>query len=229
LFVRILVVEDEKKIAMAVRECLVSEGYEVELAFNGEEGFYRLYAETFDLVILDIMLPSRDGLEILKTIRQPGHRVPVLLLTAKDSVEDIVRGLDAGADGYLVKPFAFPELLARIRVFMRLGLAEASPMLACADLVVNAGDRSATRAGKSLDLTLREFKLLEYLLKNKGEIVSREMLARDVWKEASRQTPLDNVIDITVSRLRRKIDDPFDSKLLQTVRGVGFILREPAA
>jgi two-component system, OmpR family, copper resistance phosphate regulon response regulator CusR len=229
LFVRILVVEDEKKIAMAVRECLVSEGYEVELAFNGEEGFYRLYAETFDLVILDIMLPSRDGLEILRTIRQPGHRVPVLLLTAKDSVEDIVRGLDAGADGYLVKPFAFPELLARIRVFMRLGLAEATPMLACADLVVNAGDRSATRAGKSLDLTLREFKLLEYLLKNKGEIVSREMLARDVWKEASRQTPLDNVIDITVSRLRRKIDDPFDSKLLQTVRGVGFILREPAA
>jgi two-component system copper resistance phosphate regulon response regulator CusR len=227
--VRILVVEDEKKIALAIRDGLVGEGYEVELAFNGEEGFYRLHAESFDLVILDIMLPSRDGLEILRTLRQPGHHIPVLMLTAKDSVDDIVRGLDAGADAYMVKPFAFPELLARIRVFMRLGVVDSSPVLVCGDLVVNSNDRSANRSGKSLELTSREFKLLEYLLRNKGEIVSREMLAREVWKEISRQTPLDNVIDITVSRLRRKIDDPFEDKLLQTVRGVGFILREPVA
>jgi two-component system, OmpR family, copper resistance phosphate regulon response regulator CusR len=228
--VRILVVEDEKKIAVAIREGLEAEGYSVEISFNGEEGFYRLHAENFDLVVLDIMLPSRDGLEILRTLRQAGNRTPVLLLTAKDSVDDIVRGLDAGADGYLVKPFDFAELVARIRVFQRVGgLNEANAAISCGDLVMNSADRSVKRAGTSLDLTLREFRLLEYLVRNKGEIVSREMLARDVWKEATRQTALDNVIDITVSRLRRKIDDPFDAKLLQTVRGVGFILREPAA
>ena len=172
------------------------------------------------------MLPGRSGLELLMTMRQRGCKTPVLILTARDSVEDRVRGLDAGADDYLVKPFAFPELLARVRALSRRGAPDLASRLQIADLEMEVVGRLVTRGGKILDLTPREFDLLEYLLRNQGQVVSREMLIRDVWKEVGRQTPLDNVIDVQMARLRGKVDERFDKKLVQTVRGVGFVIRE---
>ena len=223
---RILVVEDEHKLGRALQEGLQSEQYGVALAHTGEEGFYLVQTESFDLVILDVMLPGRSGLEILKAMRQHGLRTPVLMLTARDAVEDRVRGLDTGADDYLLKPFAFPELLARIRALSRRGIPEGSPAMRIADLEVDVIGRTVTRGGQMLDLTAREFELLEYLVRHQGHVVSREMLTRDVWKEAGRHTPLDNVIDVHVARLRRKVDDQFNPKLVHTVRGVGFVVRE---
>jgi DNA-binding response OmpR family regulator len=172
------------------------------------------------------MLPGHDGFEILATLRKRGIKTPVMLLTSRDAVEDRVRGLDTGADDYLVKPFAFPELLARIRVLLRRGKPEVSQRLRLADLELDVTQRLVARAGQQLELTAREFDLLAYLFANQGRVVSREMLARDIWKETARQTPLDNVIDAQIVRLRRKIDGQFESKLLHTVRGVGFVLRE---
>jgi len=224
--VRILVIEDEQKLGKALKEGLQAEQYGVVLAYTGEEGFYLVQTESFDLVILDVMLPGRSGLEILSTMRRHGLKTPVLMLTARDAIEDRVHGLDTGADDYLVKPFAFPELLARIRVLFRRGAPETSPKFRVADLEVDVVGRSVTRGGLALDLTAREFELLEYLVRHLGHVVSREMLARDVWKEAARHTPLDNVIDVHVARLRRKVDDQFDRKLVHTVRGVGFVVRE---
>jgi two-component system copper resistance phosphate regulon response regulator CusR len=225
--VRILVIEDEQKLGRAIKEGLEADQYTVSLAHTGEEGYYFVQTESFDLIILDILLPVRSGLEILATIRQHGFRTPVLLLTAQDSVEDRVRGLDVGADDYLIKPFAFPELLARVRALGRRGSAEAvATRLKISDLELDTSSRSVSRAGQDLDLTAREFELLEYLVRHQGHVVSREMLARDVWKEADRHTPLDNVIDVQVARLRRKVDDRFNRKLVQTVRGVGFVLRD---
>lgn len=223
---RILVIEDEQKLGQALQDGLEAEQYGVALAQTGEEGFYRVQTESFDLVILDVMLPGRSGLEILKTMRQHGLRTPVLMLTARDAIEDRVRGLDMGADDYLLKPFAFPELLARVRALSRRGIPESSPRMRIGDLELDVAARSVTRAGQLLDLTAREFELLEYLVRHQGHVVSREMLARDVWKEAGRHTPLDNVIDVHVARLRRKVDDQFNRKLVHTVRGVGFIVRE---
>jgi len=224
--VRILVIEDEQKLGRALREGLEAEQYGVALAHTGEEGFYLVQTESFDLVILDVMLPGRSGIEILSAMRQHGLRTPVLMLTARDAIEDRVRGLDTGADDYLVKPFAFPELLARVRALSRRGIPETSPRLRIADLELNVVGRSVTRGGQALDLTAREFELLEYLVRYQGRVVSREMLTRDVWKEAGRHTPLDNVIDVHVARLRRKVDDRFHQKLVHTVRGVGFVVRE---
>lgn len=226
---RILVVEDEHKLGKALQEGLESEQYGVALAHTGEEGFYLVQTEAFDLVILDVMLPGRSGLEILKAMRQHGLRTPVLMLTARDAIEDRVRGLDTGADDYLLKPFAFPELLARIRALSRRGIPEGSPTLRIGDLEVDVIGRTVTRARQTLDLTAREFELLEYLVRHQGHVVSREMLTRDVWKEAGRHTPLDNVIDVHVARLRRKVDDQFNQKLVHTVRGVGFVVREEPA
>jgi DNA-binding response OmpR family regulator len=223
---RILVIEDERKLATALQEGLRAEQYGVTLAYTGEEGFYLVQTESFDLVILDVMLPGRSGVEILTTMRRQGFKTPVLMLTARDAVEDRVRGLDTGADDYLVKPFAFPELLARIRALCRRGAPETILKFRVGDLELDVVGRSATRAGITLELTAKEFELLQYLVRYQGHVVSREMLARDVWKEASRHTPLDNVIDVHVARLRRKVDDQFDQKLVHTVRGVGFIVRE---
>jgi two-component system copper resistance phosphate regulon response regulator CusR len=223
---RILVIEDEQKLGKALQEGLEAEQYKVALAFTGEEGFYLIQTEPFDLVILDVMLPGRSGFEILTAMRQHGFKTPVLMLTARDAIEDRVRGLDSGADDYLVKPFAFPELLARARALSRRGVPEVSLRLRVADLDVDVVGRSVTRAGQILELTAREFELLEYLVRNRGHVVSREMLTRDVWEETGRHTPLDNVIDVHVARLRRKVDDQFNQKLLHTVRGVGFVARE---
>lgn len=224
--VRILVVEDEQKVAQALRAGLEAQQYEVSVARSGEEGFFLLNTATFDLVVLDLMLPGRDGLDVLRTIRQRGLTVPVLVLTARDAIEDRVLGLDSGADDYLVKPFAFPELLARIRVLLRRGRAESSPRLALVDLEMDLLARQVTRGGTFLSLTSREFDLLAYLLRHQGQVVSREMLAEEVWQQPVRATPLDNVIDVQVARLRRKVDDPFPTPLIHTVRGVGFTLRE---
>lgn len=223
---RILVIEDEKKLASAVKEGLAAEEFSVEIAHTGEDGFYLLHSQAFDALILDIMLPGRNGLEILREIRREGIKIPVLVLTSKDTVEDRVQGLNFGADDYLVKPFALAELQARMRALLRRGKAEVQAAERLADLEVDFATRSVSRAGTRIVLTSREFRLLEYLFTNRERVVSREMLARDVWKETSRYTPLDNVIDVHIARLRRKIDDNFEKKLLHTVRGVGFILRE---
>jgi two-component system, OmpR family, copper resistance phosphate regulon response regulator CusR len=222
---RVLVVEDERKLARALRDGLEAESYEVTVASTGEEGFFLANHDAFDLVVLDLMLPGRGGLEVLTTLRKRGHQTPVLILTAKDTVDDRVQGLDSGADDYLVKPFAFPELLARIRALLRRGRPDQALRLQLKDLTMDVMTRRVTRAGQPLELTVKEFELLEYLLRHVGHVVSREMLARDVWHVTARATPLDNVIDVTVARLRRKIDDPFERKLLHTVRGVGFLLR----
>ena len=221
---RILVVEDDKKVARALREGLQAEHYDVRVASTGEEGFFLVNHEVFDLVLLDLMLPRRDGVEVLTTLRKRGLQTPVLILTAKDTVDDRVQGLDLGADDYLVKPFAFPELVARIRALLRRGRMDQVLKLQLDDVEMDLLTRRVTRRGLTLDLTAKEFELLEYLLRHQGRVASREMLARDVWQVAARATPLDNVIDVSIARLRRKIDDPFEKKLLHTLRGVGFML-----
>jgi two-component system, OmpR family, copper resistance phosphate regulon response regulator CusR len=222
---RILLVEDGQKVAKALQEGLEAESYSVAVAHTGEEGFFRVSSELFDLAVLDVMLPGRSGIEILSAMRSQGIGIPVLLLTAKDTVEDRVLGLDTGADDYLVKPFAFPELSARIRALLRRGKTEPVLALRAADLHMDLRGRTVTRGAQPLDLTAKEFELLEYLLIHNGQVVSREMLARDVWKETVRHTPLDNVIDVHIARIRRKIDEGFSPKLLHTVRGVGFVLK----
>jgi two-component system, OmpR family, copper resistance phosphate regulon response regulator CusR len=219
------VVEDERKVARALEEGLEGESYTVALAHTGEEGFFLANSERFDLVILDIMLPGRNGIEVLSAMRKGGLRTPVLVLTAKDAVEDRVLGLDAGADDYLVKPFAFPELSARVRALLRRGKAETPLTLQLEDLQMDIVSRTVKRGDQELDLTTREYELLEYLLRHQGQVVSREMLARDVWKETVRHSPLDNVIDVHMVRVRRKVDEGVATKLVHTVRGVGFVLK----
>jgi DNA-binding response OmpR family regulator len=223
---RVLVVEDEPKVARALSQGLDADGYAVTVAHTGEDGFFHASSEPFDLVILDLSLPGRDGLESLDALRQKGLLTPVLILTARDAVEDRVLGLDRGADDYLVKPFAFAELLARARALVRRGRGDQLLRLTAGDLVLDVVSRRVERAGRAINLTPREFELLEYLLRHRGTIVSREMLARDVWKETERGTPLDNVIDVHVGRLRRKVDAGPGERLLQTIRGVGFLVRE---
>ena len=223
---RILVVEDEQKVANALREGLEGERYDVEVERTGEDAFFRMTTEAFDLILLDLGLPGRDGLQILTTLRSKGIKTPVLVLTARDTLQDRVAGLDSGADDYLVKPFAFAELLARIRALLRRGRAADSPRLAVSDLTMDLITRKVVRAGQPVELTVREFELLEYLMRYEGQVVSRETLARDVWKETARTTPLDNVIDVHIARLRRKVDLDRPVRLIHTVRGVGFMLRE---
>lgn len=223
---RVLVVEDERKLAQVLASALEAEHYDVVVAPTGEDGFYRLNAEQFDLVVLDLMLPGRSGLEILQTLRQRRVDTPVLILTARDGIDDRVTGLDLGADDYLVKPFALPELMARIRALLRRGRPADALRLVAADLDMDLVSRRVARGDRLLELTSREFELLEYLLRHQGHLVSREMLARDVWKETRRATPIDNVIDVQMTRLRRKVDANGGPRLIHTVRGVGFVLRE---
>jgi DNA-binding response OmpR family regulator len=223
---RVLVVEDELKVANALREGLEGERYDVVVERTGEDAFFRMTTETFDLILLDLGLPGRDGLQILTALRSKGVKTPVLVLTARDALQDRVAGLDSGADDYLVKPFAFAELLARIRALMRRGRGAESPRLAVGDLMMDLITRKVTRGGQPVELTVREFELLEYLMRYEGQVVSRETLARDVWKETARTTPLDNVIDVHIARLRRKVDLDRPVRLIHTIRGVGFMLRE---
>ena len=219
-------VEDERKLAQVLTAALRAEHYEVVVAPTGEEGFFRANAEAFDLVVLDLMLPGRSGLEILQALRQRHLQTPVMILTARDGVEDRVLGLDLGADDYLVKPFAISELLGRVRALLRRGRPSEVLRLKAADLELDLVTRRAMRGDRLLELTVREFELLEYLLRHQGHLVSREMLAREVWREPRRATPLDNVIDVQIARLRRKIDTGAEVRLIHTVRGVGFVLRE---
>jgi len=223
---RVLVVEDEMKVANALREGLEGEKFDVIVERTGEGAFFRVNTESFDVILLDLTLPGRDGLEILQALRQRGVKTPVLVLTARDSLQDRVTGLDAGADDYLIKPFAFAELLARIRALARRGRVAETPRLSVGDLEMDLVTRKVTRNALPVELTVREFELLEYLLRYHGQVVSRETLARDVWKETARTTPLDNVIDVHIARLRRKVDLDQSIKLIHTVRGVGFMLRE---
>jgi two-component system copper resistance phosphate regulon response regulator CusR len=223
---RLLIVEDDLKTARALAAGLERAGFSIATAHSGEEGFFLLNAESFDLVVLDWMLPGRSGIEILKTLRARGGQTPVLLLTARDAVEDRVLGLESGADDYLVKPFAFAELMARIRSLLRRTAGADALKKNLADLAVDLESRRVWRADKPIELTPREFDLLAYLMRQPGQVVTREMLAREVWHETNRLTPLDNVIDVHVAHLRRKIDDPHALKLIHTVRGVGFVLRE---
>ena len=222
---RVLVVEDEPKVAKALREGLEQERYDVVVEPTGEGALLRATTETFDVILLDLTLPGRDGLEILATIRQRHIETPIMVLTARDTLEDRLTGLDSGADDYVVKPFAFAELLARIRVLLRRGRATEPVRLRVDDLEMDVTLRRVSRAGQPVELTTREFEVLEYLLRREGQIVSREMLAHDVWKETARMTPLDNVMDVHMTRLRRKIDVGQSMRLIHTVRGAGFLLR----
>jgi DNA-binding response OmpR family regulator len=228
---KILLIEDEAKTAHAVLAGLKAEYFAPVWAETGEEGFFLLNSEHFDAVVLDWMLPGRSGLEVLKTVRAKDSKTPVLLLTARDALEDRVEGLDSGADDYLVKPFALAELGARLRALLRRTTADSSAEEKpthrhLADLHIDLAAHRVMRAGRTIDLTPREFDLLTQLFLNAGRIVSRETLAREVWQETRRATPLDNVIDVHIARLRRKIDEGFTCRLIHTVRGVGFVLRE---
>jgi len=222
----VLVVEDEQKVAHALREGLEGEGYLVALEHTGEGAFFRATTETFDVILLDVMLPGRDGLEILTRLRERGLKTPVLVLTARDTLDDRVKGLDSGADDYLVKPFAFAELLARIRALLRRGRGGDALRLTAGDLEMDIVTRKVTRGGRLVELTAREFELLQYLLRHERQVVSRDTLVHDVWNEPVRSAPLDNVIDVHIARLRRKLDVDHPVKLIHTVRGVGFMLRE---
>src|ERR1700730_4637780 len=223
---RVLVVEDEQKVANALRDGLQGEQFDVAVEHSGEGAVARVNAETFDVILLDLALPGCDGLETLSTLRRHGIDTPVLVLTARDSLKDRVLGLDRGADDYLVKPFAFEEVLARIRALLRRGRVTEVLRLRVGDLELDVVSRRVTRGGRLLELTLREFRLIQDLLRHQGETVSRGTLARDVWKEIARSTSLDNVIDVHIARLRRKVDLDQPTSRIHTARGVGFTLRE---
>lgn len=224
--VRMLVVEDDAKTAQALRQGLTAEGYETVVARTGDEGLERIESGSYDVVVLDWMLPGRDGMEVLRAARARGAKPAVLLLTARDTVEDRVMGLDSGADDYLVKPFAFAELVARVRALLRRGSLAESTRQAVGDVRVDLATRRVWRAEQELLLTPREFDLLVCLMRHGGRVVTRQMLAEEVWREPRRLTPLDNVIDVHLANLRRKLDEGCRPGRIQTVRGVGFLLRE---
>jgi two-component system copper resistance phosphate regulon response regulator CusR len=220
----VLVVEDEQKTRESVAEGLRLEDWRVTTAETGDEALAILEQGVFDLLVLDWMLPGRDGLAVLQHIRARGNQTPVLLLTARRSLDDRVAGLEGGADDYLPKPFAFAELLARSRALLRRPVLSSGATLQCGDLQLDTRTRSAERAGHEILLTPREVDILEYLMRYQGQNVTREMLERDVWKQTRRFTSLDNVIDVQMMRLRRKIDPEGAEPLLQTVRGIGYRL-----
>jgi len=221
---RLLVVEDQKRLLASLRQGLEEEGYEVATASTGEEGYFLATTEPCDGVVLDLMLPKRDGLQVLKELRSHGFTKPVLILTSRDAVEDRVAGLDAGADDYLVKPFAFAELLARLRALFRRNVGDRELVLRADDLEMDFLERRVVRDGVELDLSKREFELLEYLLRHKNQTVTRDMIGRDVWNEPDGLWT--NVIDVCVNALRKKVEQPGHRQIIQTVRGVGYVLRD---
>ena len=217
---RILVVEDERRIAAFIERGLEEEHYAVDVAYDGEEALDWAAVVDYDLILLDILLPKKDGIQVCRELRDRGSKVPILMLTARDAVEDRVRGLDSGADDYLVKPFAFQELLARIRALLRRQSEVKTTQLQVGDLVLDTVTRRATRAGQVIELTAREYALLEFLMRHPRQVLSRTQIAEHVWDYDFFSTS--NVVDVYVGYLRRKIDKDFDQKLIQTVRGAGY-------
>jgi DNA-binding response OmpR family regulator len=223
--VRILLVEDDPKLNAIVRQALQEEAYAVDVAFDGDRGEELAYVNQYDAVILDIMLPGKDGLQVCGALREAGNVTPVLMLTARDALQDRVAGLDAGADDYLVKPFHVEELLARLRALLRRQAPVKTPRLIVADLAVDTASRTITRAGEPIELTNTEYGLLEYLMRHAGEVISRTELMEHVWDE--NYEGLSNIVDVYVRRLRGKIDEGREVRLLETVRGAGYRLRSP--
>jgi len=224
----LLVVEDDPKVAHTIVSSLRQQGLHATRVGTGAEAMAHLDGNPVDLVVLDLGLPDMDGLDILRHLREKSASTPVLILTARDGIQDRIAGLDAGADDYLVKPFSLPELEARLRALVRRVDLGRQATLHCSDLSMDVHARTVTREDRPIELTPREVDLVQYLLEHQGQVVTRSMLATEVWKYTSRVTPIDNIIDVQMSRLRDKIDKPFGSPLIQTVRGVGFTLREPS-
>jgi len=219
---RILVIEDEKKVASFIKKGLEEEHYAVDTAYDGETGLYMSDVNEYDLIVLDLMIPKIDGLEVLKRIRGNKNNVPILILTAKDTVEDIVKGLDSGCDDYLTKPFNFTVFLARIRALLRREKIEKEPFLKIADLTLSPVTHKVTRKGKEVELTSKEYALLEYFMRNPDRVLTRTLISEHVWDYHF--DSLTNVIDVYVNYLRKKIDKDFEPKLIHTIRGVGYIL-----
>jgi len=221
---RVLVVEDEPGIAQFIRQGLSEAGYAVDVAHDGHEGLDYAFVAAYDVLVLDILLPKLDGLRLLRVLRDRGIKTPVLLLTAKDTVEDRVRGLDVGADDYLVKPFAFPELVARLRALLRRPPLQMDPILRFSDLAMDTARREVRRGGRLIELSPREFTLLEYLIRHPGHVLTRTQITEHVWNFDFFSDS--NVVDVYIGYLRRKIDRSFDRPLLHTVRGVGYRLSD---
>ena len=219
---KILIVEDEPKTGDYLRQGLAEAGFVVDLARDGLDGLHLGLNGDYDLLVLDVMLPTLDGWGVLQTLRRSGREMPVLFLTARDQVEDRVRGLELGADDYLVKPFAFSELLARVRTLLRRSRNKEPELLRAADLELDLLRRRATRAGQRIELTAKEFALLELLLRRQGEVLPRSLIASQVWDMNFDSDT--NVIEVAVRRLRAKVDEPFEPKLIRTVRGMGYVL-----
>jgi len=219
-----LIVEDEKKVASFIAKGLREESYAVDVAYDGEEGAFMALENDYDLIVLDLMLPKLNGMEVLKKIREAQKAVPVLILTAKDSIEDIVAGLEGGSDDYLTKPFAFAELLARVRALLRRSREQKVPILKAADLTLNPLTREVKRGDKVIELTSKEYALLEYFMRNVNRVLTRTLISEHVWNYEF--DPLTNVVDVYVNYLRKKIDQGSKVKLIHTVRGVGYIMKE---
>jgi two-component system copper resistance phosphate regulon response regulator CusR len=220
---RVLVIEDEKKAAAFIAKGLEEAGFQVEIAHDGEKALERAAAERFDIAIVDIMLPKKDGWTVVKELREAGWQKPIIFLTARDSVQERVRGLESGADDYLVKPFAFLELLARVRTLLRRAPANSGGCLRIQDLEIDTHRNRATRSGVALNLTPKEFLFLAHLARSPGEVISRAEIIKHVWGVDFRTEA--NVVDVVVRRLRAKVDDPFGTKLVHTIRGVGYALK----
>ncbi|MEW5798183.1 MAG: response regulator transcription factor [Bacteroidota bacterium] len=223
---KILIVEDEKKISALIRKGLEEEKYSVEEAVDGEKGEQLILRNRYDLIILDIMMPKKDGLEVLTSLRKQGNETPVLMLTAKSTVDDRVRGLDYGADDYLIKPFAITELLARVRSLLRRkkGAEKSATMLTIGDLTLDLVSHKAVRGGKMIDLTSKEFALLEYFIRNRNKTLNRSTITEHIWNYSFDTGT--NIIDVYINHLRTKIDGGFSKKLIHTVRGVGYVMKE---
>jgi heavy metal response regulator len=220
---RILVIEDEDKVASFIKRGLEEERYAVDVASDGDEGMALAELAPYDVIVLDLMLPGMNGFQILKRLRDDGVATPVSILTARNAVDDKIRGLDLGADDYLTKPFAFAELLARVRALLRRGQPQVSPVLKVADLTLDPAARRVARAGQRIELTAKEYALLEYLMRRHGRVLTRTMISEHVWDQAF--DSYTNVIDVYVNYLRKKVDQGFEPKLIHTVRGVGYTLR----
>jgi len=223
LYMRILLIEDEKKVSNFIKKGLEEEHYAVDTAFDGEEGLFMAEMDEYDLIVLDLMIPKIDGWEVLRRIRERKNMVPVLVLTAKVSVDDIVKGLDSGCDDYLTKPFAFMEFLARVRALLRREKTDKEPLLTIGDLTLSLVTHKVMRKGKEIELTSKEYALLEYFMRNPDKILTRTMISEHVWD--SHFDSMTNLVDVYVNYLRKKIDKDFEPKLIHTIRGVGYVIK----